>query len=583
MKLCRSCCTTDCGKACVFVHRCTTTGADVLGVTVTLRTATDVLVGTGVTVSRVKTIAVTLAGTGYSAAPGVTIGGGGGSGATATTRLATTGVGSVTLTGGGSNYINAPAVFPSTGSAGFITALAPGPIVALTMISGGFGYPPGTGYALVFNNTNTGGTGAAGTFDVDESTRVVNVQLTSGGSNYVRTPNVSLPGSTEDDPANVRAEMSPQPVASISIVTGGNFYSIAPGVVINPPTGPGGGATATATATLATRGIIAIDVVEGGSGFTSAPTVAVDPPPGGGTTATGTATIGAGACIPISVGAFNYKVTVSKAGWATRSVVNLTFQCGTPSTNQDVFIQPETGPSTFTVRGCNGLPFPGATVTVKDSVTGATVDGGTTDGSGVFTFAAGRFDTVYNVDVDGGPRFIPQANVRIPPFGTGINTCTQQNYIFALAVGTDYLCFFSDCLYPVSKTLTISVPGFGTRVCPYGNFTTNFGTFTGWRNESGAGLIDIPGCGGENNCLGHDDVNTLWAIRATGLGGVVFEFYYSGDSVQCCPITDQANCGVSGGLASKTCPPSTLMSFPVIAATNPKKIICSDITVTAFE
>jgi hypothetical protein len=195
------------------------------------------------------------------------ISGGGGSGATGTFTTAGGTVSSITLTGGGANYISAPAVsFPIPGTGGSITATESGGAVnALTIVSGGSGYVPGT-YPLSL--TGGGGSGALATYTVNGSGVIASTTITAGGAGYTAGPAVVIP--TGSGAAAV-ASITPGAVASITIVNGGTNLTGTPLLTIVG----GGGSGATAIATVTSGAITAVDVTNGGSGYSSTPAVEV--------------------------------------------------------------------------------------------------------------------------------------------------------------------------------------------------------------------------------------------------------------------------------------------------------------------
>jgi hypothetical protein len=99
-----------------------------------------------------------------------------------------------------------------------------------------------------------------------------------------------MAGST---PAAVGVFAENAKVTSITVNNGGSGYTTPPTVTIDPPADnnfgiPNGGATATATATVANGKVTAITVTSGGNSYTTTPNVTIAPPASG-TTATATA------------------------------------------------------------------------------------------------------------------------------------------------------------------------------------------------------------------------------------------------------------------------------------------------------
>ncbi len=226
-------------------------------------------------------ITLTNGGSGYTAAPNVTISGGGGTGATATTTLAPRAVASVTVTNGGTGYTSAPGVVFSggggTGAAG-TAVLAPTSVASVTVTNTGNGY---TSVPTV-SFSGGGGTGATATAVVTNR-RVTAITVDNGGSGYTSAPTVTISGGGGSG-ATARANLAPRAVASVTVTNGGTGYTSAPTVAFSG----GGGTGAQATAVLPAAAVASIALTNPGSGYISAPTIAIDPPPSG-TTATAVA------------------------------------------------------------------------------------------------------------------------------------------------------------------------------------------------------------------------------------------------------------------------------------------------------
>jgi YD repeat-containing protein len=202
--------------------------------------------------TQVSSCSVTAGGSGYTAAPDVTISGNDGFGATATTTLVGTSVASVT-----------PSIFGCTGV----------PSVSLT---GG------------------GGSGATAAVSA-QKLAVYACQITNGGSGYTSQPTFTLSGGGGTG-AVVWAAAAGS-MQGCSVTAYGSGYTSVPTITI---TGGGGHG---ATAVITSLGVIGIDVTNGGSNYTSRPTVNVT---GGGCTSNGSGAYLA----PTSVGS----ITVTNGG-----------------------------------------------------------------------------------------------------------------------------------------------------------------------------------------------------------------------------------------------------------------------------
>ncbi len=195
-------------------------------------------------------------------------------------------IGGLTLTSGGSGYSAAPAVTISAPTnAGGVTAtatstLSPTSIGSLLLSSGGAGYTDIPTVAI----TGGGGTGATATATLTPAP-VGSVLLTAGGSGYTTPPTVTFAGTGTGATASVTLAASG--LASLVLTAGGSGYS---GVATVAISGGGGGSGAAGTATLAPAGVSSVTVTAGGTGYTTAPTVAISG--GGGTGATATAALG---------------------------------------------------------------------------------------------------------------------------------------------------------------------------------------------------------------------------------------------------------------------------------------------------
>jgi hypothetical protein len=150
-------------------------------------------------------------GSGYTAAPTVTISGGGGTGATATCTLSGGAVNAITITAAGSGYTTAPTVGFSGGGGTGATATATLKVVSLTVgnhaITGNLG---GSGYtgAPTVSFSGGGGSSAAATAVLTGGS-VSSFTVSNAGSGYTSVPTVALtPPTTSEIPCPFRTILS---------------------------------------------------------------------------------------------------------------------------------------------------------------------------------------------------------------------------------------------------------------------------------------------------------------------------------------------------------------------------------------
>lgn len=151
-------------------------------------TAITVLTGEG----SIAKIDVISGGSGYTAAPAVTISGGGGTGATATATMAGGVVTAIEITNAGTGFTGAPTVTiapPGTTATATATlgAAVPGPLSGITVNEAGSGYTA----APTITITGGGGTGAAATATVANGA-VTGITLTAPGAGFTAAPTVTL-------------------------------------------------------------------------------------------------------------------------------------------------------------------------------------------------------------------------------------------------------------------------------------------------------------------------------------------------------------------------------------------------------
>jgi hypothetical protein len=249
-------------------------------------------------------ITVTNGGAGYGTAPTVTISDGSGTGATAVATVANGSVIAVTLTNPGHGYQASDVLTvsfgtsPGSGATATVTMTGAG-VSNLTIAESG-GYSDPGNYALVF--TGGGGTGAAGKATVSFNGSifaVTSVHLYYPGSGYTSAPTVTLPVSPVFGATIINAFLTTESVATIAKTAGGSSYTAPPTATIVPPDGIGSGATAVTTESggaMATIGltpspIASIVITTGGNYSVAAGNYALSFSGGGGSGATGTATL----------------------------------------------------------------------------------------------------------------------------------------------------------------------------------------------------------------------------------------------------------------------------------------------------
>lgn len=245
-------------------------------------------------------LGLTGAGSGYTAAPTVTISGGGGSGATATATFDTTtgAITAVTITNAGNGYTSAPTVTFSTQTG---ATVATGSSVVGNDFVGNFSTTSSSGVTVADRNAISLGASTNGGLTVNASGNISttgavtsngSVSLNSFGSGDVTFANgSSVTGTLSANVAGIGNLITIDTVGNlttgalttagvalntISVASGGTGYTGSPTVTL---TG-GGGTGASVTATQSGGSITSV-ALSGGTGYTSAPTVVVSTNTGG--------------------------------------------------------------------------------------------------------------------------------------------------------------------------------------------------------------------------------------------------------------------------------------------------------------
>jgi hypothetical protein len=238
----------------------------------------------------VGTLTVTAGGSGYTTAPTVTLTGG--SCTTEPTATATiSGTLTATVQSGGANYTSTPTVTFSGGSAApeatGVSSESGGTVSGVMLTTGG------ANYSSAPTVTFTGGCTTEPTAVATITPTTVVVPVTFGGTGY-SSPTVTFSGGCTTEPT-ATANLSTG-VTSVMVTAGGSGYTAA------TVTFSGGGCTTepTGTVTLSGGAVTAVNLTGEGAGCTSAPTLAFASTSGG-TGAAATATISSGVIGSVTV------------------------------------------------------------------------------------------------------------------------------------------------------------------------------------------------------------------------------------------------------------------------------------------
>ena len=245
------------------------------------------------------TVASGAGGSGYSTVPGVVFSAAPAAGVAASVTPVFLPVGANTYVVGfnivnaGSGYTAAPVISMGVApgcTAGATTTLnATGGIASVTMSDIGINGGCAVGQTASVTGTLTAaGTTATGTAVMDATgTTVASVTITNAGSGYTTAPTISFAAPT-GTPATAVAQITGGVLTGFTI-TGGSGYTTAPTVALSG----GGGTQAYASATVAGGAVTAITVTTPGTGYTAAPSVTLTGGAGG-TQATATAAAAGG-------------------------------------------------------------------------------------------------------------------------------------------------------------------------------------------------------------------------------------------------------------------------------------------------
>ena len=191
---------------------------------------------------------------------------GAGSGATATASLSS-GVGTYLITSGGSGYTAAPTVTISGGggTGATATSLISGSVTNVALGAPGAGYSPGVVVSVIGN-----GSGAAAAATISGSVVGTNISTTnSSGSGYDAVPTVTVTGgggAGATATALLGLTASSFTLDAVPVNQTARTYSNAPNVTFSAPAG--GGVRATGQALLGTNGTVTgVRITNAGSGY----------------------------------------------------------------------------------------------------------------------------------------------------------------------------------------------------------------------------------------------------------------------------------------------------------------------------
>lgn len=154
---------------------------------------------------------------------------------------------------------------------------------------------------------------------------VRSITVTAGGNNYTSAPTVNLTGGNGTNATATATLATAGVVKSVTVTNGGTRYNSVPTVTISAPT-TAGGITATAIAIVnpTTHIVTGISVTNPGSGYTSIPTVTISAPSPGGTRARASAVLGFAVA--------GITVTNGGSGYTSAPIVNITGGNGSGAT-----------------------------------------------------------------------------------------------------------------------------------------------------------------------------------------------------------------------------------------------------------
>ena len=271
-----------------------------------------------VSIGSVGVIGITNPGSGYVAAPTVTISAPNDANGVQATAVATittsaSGISAINVTAGGSGYTAVPGVIigaPNTTGGTQATAYATisgGAVVAVTVVNAGSGYT--TAPSITFSSGTAAATAVVATGQVNSIT------LTNAGTGYTSAPTITLsapPSGTTATAIASRITFATGTV-SIAVTNGGAGYTNAANTVV---TITGAGSSAAGTAIINGGQVTQVIMTNPGSGYTANTTVAIT---GGGATTNATAIAVVTTDQIVDVATFSGRVWVAQGRTVTYS------------------------------------------------------------------------------------------------------------------------------------------------------------------------------------------------------------------------------------------------------------------------
>jgi len=226
-------------------------------------------------------ITITNPGAGYTSAPSISFTGGvvhtAGTAPTATGNARHFRVSTISVTNGGSDYVNGSAV-SITAPTGAIQATANatvsnGTVTAFNITNAGSGYATAPTISVAAPTTTPVTATATCTLN---GTGVSSFTRTNAGAGYLIAPTVTISAPPEVATATAQALLTNGAVSGYTITNAGFGYTTAPTVTVDSPPDS---IPATATATVDKGSVTGFTVTSGGSGYDKAPAVSVALPP----------------------------------------------------------------------------------------------------------------------------------------------------------------------------------------------------------------------------------------------------------------------------------------------------------------
>ena len=360
---------------------------------------------------------------------------------------------------------------------------------------------PGTGFSqatakVIFSDPPAGGVKATGTVTVTNG-QITAITITSPGSGYTSAPTAtftsgvtgtspSAPGGSGYKSSSVVTFSAPTTLGGVTAtgtvaVTSGQIT----GITI---TSPGSGYTSAPTITIQAPGVVSATQTSAGSGYVAGTVqVAFSAPPAGGTPATGTATVVAGQITVITVtdqgSGYTAVPTITITSGVTAATVSINGSGYSGSTGISFSAPTAAGGVTATgtvslgVTKASFAAAPGGTLyKVGDTFT---VTGGTTPGKITVTAVSGT-GAITNFNVTPGVGFTSAPGVSVDAGVTGSGASFSPNNTKFTVVGVTVINPGSG--YTSAPTVTFTNRGSGTGATATASvgtgaaFTANLGT-----------------------------------------------------------------------------------------------------------